>query len=218
MRKISIFILTYARNHAIILHVQQQYTITSTGRGPGSREKEVYNMKTWSSAYFYGNKISDYGLECGYLDYRTLAKAFDAVLNNEIMSATESAGIGYWEMESGYIDNSEEIELREERIEELSAELLEAVTDEDEEEEQRIQALIDEEEREKDALEAEQEEIDEVFQWYIVDDNGARILEEVGEIVYYNEELDMYLWGVTHFGTSWDYVLTDVKLELDEEE
>ena len=62
------------------------------------------------------------------------------------------------------------------------------------------------------------EEPDEVFQWYIVDDNGARILEEVGEIVYYNEELDMYLWGVTHFGTSWDYVLTDVKLELDKEE
>ena len=174
-------------------------------------------MKTWSSTYFYGNKISDYGLECGYLDYRTLAKAFDAVLNNEIMSATESAGIGYWEMESGYVDNSEEIELREERIEELSAELLEAVTDEDEEEEQRIQALIDEEEREKEQLEAE-EEPDEVFQWYIVDDNGARILEEVGEIVYYNEELDMYLWGVTHFGTSWDYVLTDVKLELDKEE
>ena len=174
-------------------------------------------MKTWSSTYFYGNKISDYGLECGYLDYRTLAKAFDAVLNNEIMSATESAGIGYWEMESGYVDNSEEIELREERIEELSAELLEAVTDEDEEEEQRIQALIDDEEREKEQLEAE-EEPDEVFQWYIVDDNGARILEEVGEIVYYNEELDMYLWGVTHFGTSWDYVLTDVKLELDKEE
>ena len=175
-------------------------------------------MKTWSSTYFYGNKISDYGLECGYLDYRTLAKAFDAVLNNEIMSATESAGIGYWEMESGYVDNSEEIELREERIEELSAELLEAVTDEDEEEEQRIQALIDEEEREKEQLEAEQEEIDEVYQWYIIDDNGARILEEVGEIVYYNEELDMYLWGVTHYGTSWDYVLTGVKLELDKEE
>ena len=28
----------------------------------------------------------------------------------------------------------------------------------------------------------------------------------------YNEQLDMYLWGITHFGTSWDYVLTDVKL------
>ena len=38
----------------------------------------------WTSEYFYGNKISDYGLKNGYVDYRTLAKAFDAVLNNEI--------------------------------------------------------------------------------------------------------------------------------------
>jgi hypothetical protein len=27
----------------------------------------------------------------------------------------------------------------------------------------------------------------------------------------------MYIWGVTHYGTSWDYVLTDIKIELDED-
>ena len=32
------------------------------------------------------------------------------------------------------------------------------------------------------------------------------------EIIYYHEDLDMYVWGVTHFGTAWDYVLTDIKL------
>ena len=32
------------------------------------------------------------------------------------------------------------------------------------------------------------------------------------EIVYYNDQLDLYLWGITHFGTSWDYVLTDVRI------
>ena len=53
----------------------------------------------------------------------------------------------------------------------------------------------------------------EVYQYYIVSDAGARFLEEyTDEIVYYHEELDMYLWGITHFGTSWDYVLTDIKL------
>lgn len=53
----------------------------------------------------------------------------------------------------------------------------------------------------------------EVYQYYIVSYGGARTLMDLtDEIVYYNEELDMYLWGVTHFGTAWDYVLTDIKL------
>lgn len=54
----------------------------------------------------------------------------------------------------------------------------------------------------------------EVYQYYIISDSGAQFLEEyTDEIVYYNEQLDMYLWGITHFGTSWDYVLTDIKIE-----
>lgn len=55
----------------------------------------------------------------------------------------------------------------------------------------------------------------EVFQWYIISDGGAIVLKDLtDEIVYYNEELDMCLWGITHFGTSWDYVLTDVKIYI----
>lgn len=50
----------------------------------------------------------------------------------------------------------------------------------------------------------------EVFQWFIVDEAGADVLSEIGEVVFYNSKLDLYLWGVTHCGTSWDYVLTDV--------
>lgn len=53
----------------------------------------------------------------------------------------------------------------------------------------------------------------EVYQYYIITYPGARFLKDyTDEIVYYHEELDMYLWGITHFGTSWDYVLTDIKL------
>ena len=52
-----------------------------------------------------------------------------------------------------------------------------------------------------------------VYQYYIITGSGARFLGEyTDELVYYHEELDMYLWGITHFGTSWDYVLTDIKL------
>ena len=54
------------------------------------------NNKLYGST-FYGNEASDYAKENGFLDYATLAKAFDAVLNNNIMQAT--AEIGYWETE-----------------------------------------------------------------------------------------------------------------------
>lgn len=58
----------------------------------------------------------------------------------------------------------------------------------------------------------------EIFQYYIVSDSGAEILKSVNEIVFYNVALDMYVWGVTHYGTAWSYVLTDVKIELGKEE
>lgn len=55
----------------------------------------------------------------------------------------------------------------------------------------------------------------EVYQYYIISDYGARFLSEhTDELVFYNDKLDMYLWGITHFGTSWDYVLTDIKLKV----
>lgn len=54
----------------------------------------------------------------------------------------------------------------------------------------------------------------EVYQWYIIDSQDYELLSRLtDEIIYYNEQLDLYLWGITHFGTSWDYVLTDIKLK-----
>lgn len=110
---------------------------------------------TINSEYFYGNKISDYGLENGYVDYGTLAKAFNAVLANDIIRQTYE--IGYWEQISGDCE-------------------------------------------------------DEIFQYYIVDCSAPELLEEAGEIVFYNEELDLYVWGVTHWGTSWSNVLTNIEI------
>ncbi len=53
----------------------------------------------------------------------------------------------------------------------------------------------------------------EVFQYYIISEEGARILEYyTDELVYYNEDLGLYVWGVTHFGTAWSHVLTDIHL------
>lgn len=176
----------------------------------GVKDKEEKEVE---KKYFYGNEISEYGLEHGYVDYRTLAKSFDAVLNNDIMGKTYD--IGYWEQVSGMIDNSDEIEKIDEKIEELENMLadFECETNEDIEEYKRIESEKEELEEEKEELKRQEEEEQEIFQYYIVSDNGARILEEANEIVYYNEELDMYLWGVTHWGTSWDYVLTDIEID-----
>lgn len=53
----------------------------------------------------------------------------------------------------------------------------------------------------------------EIYQDYIISEHGANFLSKYkNEIVYYNSELNIHIWGVTHFSTSWDYVLTDIKL------
>lgn len=46
-----------------------------------------------------------------------------------------------------------------------------------------------------------------VFQYFIINDRDAKRLSEyTNELVYYCEPLDLYILGVTHFGTAWDGV------------
>ena len=125
--------------------------------------KKEFKLKT---NYFYGNKISDYGIENKRLDYGTLARSFDCVLNNDIIQNTQA--IGYWDIVSGEL-------------------------------------FWEDEDGYKYDIE--------IYQYYIVSQIGFEILQELDEIVFYNEELDMYVWGVTHYGTSWDYVLTSIEIE-----
>lgn len=103
----------------------------------------------------YGVEVSRYGLENGYLDYRTLSKIVGAcILNNIVRDRTMLD----WEIVAGEFD-------------------------------------------------------DVVFQDYIIAESGYKFLAEyTDELVFYNENLDMYIWAVTLFGTSWDYVLTNIKL------
>ena len=124
-------------------------------------------MKTMKTAYFFGNKVSDYGLENGYVDYSTLAKSFDAVLNNDIMA---KIGFENFELVNGSDYNEEE------------------------------------------------DEYEEIFQYYIISDAGLQILQDyTDEIVYRSEDYDLNIWCVTHYGTSWTHVLTDIKIETEAE-
>lgn len=101
-----------------------------------------------------GVKVSNYGLEHGYLDYKALGEIVGAhILNNTIRQETYG-----WDIIHGDYDR-------------------------------------------------------EVFQDYIISEHGYEMLREfTDELVFYNEDLNLYLWGITHFGTAWDHVLTDVKL------
>ena len=115
------------------------------------REVKIYNGR------LFGQEISKYGLEQGYLDYYTLAQIVgNRVLNNNIMAFT---GYDDWDLVMGDYES-------------------------------------------------------EIFQYYIITESGYQMLSWLtpDENVYYHEELDMFLWGITHFGTSWDHVLTDLKL------
>lgn len=161
--------------------------------------------------YFYGNEISDYGKKNGRVDYRTLAKAFDAVYTGDIISRT-SEFFGEWELENGsyyMCCDTDGEECTEAEAEELIYELQDKLDILSEDEEANTEEIAEIEERIK---RLEDIHTQEVFQWYIISDNGAELLKEwTEEIVFYNAELDMYVWGVTHWGTSWDYVLTDIR-------
>ncbi|MCQ2543422.1 MAG: hypothetical protein MJ126_04600 [Lachnospiraceae bacterium] len=124
-------------------------------------------MKTMKTAYFFGNKVSEYGLENGYVDYSTLAKSFDAVLNNDIMA---KIGFENFELVNGSDYNDE--------------------TD----------------------------EYTEIYQCYIISDAGLQILQDyTDEIVYRSEDYDLNIWCVTHYGTGWTHVLTNIEINPEEE-
>ena len=165
-------------------------------------------------SYFCGNKISDYGLEHGFVDYATLAKSFDAVLNNDIMATLENQGF-YFELENGFVDNSEEIDELRDQI----ADLEDLITaDSTEEQDNATSEKIAELEDRIAELEEEQDGQGEIFQYFIISSQGAEILESyTNELVFYNSDLDIYIWGVTHWGTSWSNVLTDIKCNVESE-
>lgn len=171
-----------------------------------------------NSKYFYGHEISAYGQERGYLDYRTLAQAFDAVLVNDITKLFYSTVNGDYsepEQVNGYIDNSDAIEELNDKAEQLFDK--QYLLDENSAEWEQIENEIENIKEQIEELEREQDEQPEIFQYYIVSDSGAEILQYyTDDPVYYLPLIDCYLWGVTHYGTAWDYVLTNVKLNLED--
>lgn len=180
--------------------------------------------------HFCGNEASDYAKENGYLDYAAFAKSFDAVMSNDIMSELECAGFYFDVIQDGTPDRSDEIdELREEAQElEDKADEIEAEAEQEAENGNEAEAarLMEEAEKTREEAEKKNDEADElesqdapdIFQFFIVSDQGAELIQQyTDDPLFYCEKLDLYVWGVTHWGTSWTHVLTDIKLNAGDE-
>ena len=131
------------------------------------------------------DKMGDYEKEQGYASYRTIIDYYigDIVLCNNIVEVDESV-----------IDNmtlQNEIKYYNENGEEIT-----------------------EDEYYEDENAYSEEENNEIFQWYLcnVSQFDKEQLEEMGIIMSYSDKLDCDVLCVDHWGTSWDYVLTNVKL------
>lgn len=58
----------------------------------------------------------------------------------------------------------------------------------------------------------DEDEYTEVFQYFIITESSAEFIANyTDELVYYLPEFDMYLLGVTHFGTPWSSVSANWK-------
>lgn len=191
------------------------------------------------SKKWMGEPVSEYGIENGYIDYRCLSRVVgDMVLCNDITKLFYSTINGEYiepEQVNGYIDNSDEIndlndeydELQE-QLDELQEQLdnMEIETGENTlkyldmvHQTEELQEQLDKISDDIGELEREQDEQPEIYQYYIISDCAADFLQRyTNEIVYYIETIDIYVWGITHFGTSWDYVLTNIKIENESEE
>lgn len=148
----------------------------------GLKKIKMENKKYYE--YYYGKKVSQYALQYGFVDYRTLS---DVIGGCVLCNAMESRFGNTLEHVSGELYSYYDID---NGYEEITRE----------EAEEKSMCCIE-------------EEMIEVYQWYIITDSGAQLLiRDSDELVFYDDELDVYVWGVTHWGTSWDYVLTDIKL------
>lgn len=57
-----------------------------------------------------------------------------------------------------------------------------------------------------------EDEYKEIFQWYLISPSDAEYIKNhTDELIFYSDVLDEYVWGITHFGTSWDCVELDFK-------
>ena len=144
-------------------------------------------------ANFNNEELAKREIESGYLSYRTLAERVgDMVLCNSMKSRLYSTmELEHGEMYNYYNEEGESITYDEYVVLEEQGENVH-------------EGHID------------------FYQWYIISGSGASFLEHCNEnygaceTVFYDEELDVYVWAIDHWGTSWDYVFTNIEVDKEQ--
>ena len=144
----------------------------------------------------------------GMASYKRVVDKFignNMVLCNNIVNVDEDL---LWNRECGFDD-----------YDELYKNKLEELKEENKEELENGEISIEElEEQARDYVEEEQDNL-EFYQYFIIDISNwdLEYLKECGQKtlqICYSDKLDCYVLCVGHFGTGWDYVGSDFKLEV----
>ena len=153
---------------------------------------------------WHKRKLSHFAIRAGMVDYFTASEVVGAELY-DIYAVDE----GDWELVNGddkyYIDgdgNTYDSEMAYERGRELETMI------DNKEEGQDISNW----ERDIDLL-TNYGEVRWVYDYYKITEEGAKILmNESNELVYYNSEIDVYVWGICHYGMSLKLIPTSIPI------
>lgn len=157
---------------------------------------------------YYDVTASNTGIENNRVDEETLFQVIKGISADDIFKKTQEYGIGNWELVNGslYVHyDCEGNDYTDEEAQEKIQELEELIDNADEEDE--IAAW------KADIQNLEDGVAYDIHQIYLVSEKAARILiEESDEIVFYNQELNTYVWCITFCGADWSEVLTSIPL------
>lgn len=161
--------------------------------------------------YFCGHELSNEEIKRNRVSYRTFASCFDAVLCNNITEIdpyifdnVECGNFEFYEIDGEYLTPSE----KEEKEEEIRDQL-EELENNDNCDEEQLDYLKEKLEEFEDAEPIQKD----IYQYFLIGTSNLYLFEEANELVLYSDKLDCYIWCVDHWGTSWSYVFTNIKID-----
>lgn len=127
-------------------------------------------------------KMGDYEKQQGYASYRTIVEYYIGDIVLCNNIVEIDKNVGFFESNIRYYNENDEEITEDEYFENDNAYML--------------------------------EDTPEIYQYYLCNINewAKKELQEMGILIDYSNKLDCDVLCVDHYGTSWDYVLTDVKL------
>lgn len=150
-------------------------------KGTPARYKSLYEMLD-RFQFILANNAEDH-VECNEPMYEALREGMEEDFYNGKMAYNYLNDNVLWR------------KLTPEEEEMTGSEFIETLSDEDRE---KVQDAI------SDA------DYPDIYQTYVVDNYGAEVLKDYGQTVWFNEDMQLWFWGVHHCGTAWSHVMSSV--------